>query len=214
MIVTALTVTRGDRPQFLQMCDSMVEAQTRLPDYHFTTDYPPKSKDNDVTERYIQGFSDAFVNYNADVVIVFEDDDYYSPGYIEKMLRLWEANGKPNAFGFDYSWYYHIGRREYTQLKHPGRSSMFNSMFTKEVLNCNFGDVKDPFLDIRLWKQLKGVAVENTGVDCIGIKHNVGLVSGAGHKKTFPYKFKDKDGIWLNRQTNNFYETYYSNTPK
>lgn len=213
MIVTALTVTRGDRPHFLELQNKMLESQTCEKFYHVLIDYKPKTKFNDVTERYKKGFEQAFNELKSDLVVVMEDDDYYAPTYIENMVKLWMVNGRPNCFGFDSTWYYHLERKEYDKLYHPGRASMFNSVFTAEVLNCDFGKMTDPFLDIRLWKQLKGIATPYRNVECIGIKHGQGMTSGAGHKKTFKYKFQDIGGNWLKHQTKGFYETHYSNTP-
>jgi hypothetical protein len=214
VIISALTITRGDRPQFLQMNERMVEYQTVQPDYHVTVGFKPKDNNNDVAQRYIQGFGDCCLNLNSDLVIVFEDDDYYSPKYIETMVKLWENAGKPSCLGYDNTWYYHLGLKKYVNLQHPGRASMFNSIFTKDVMKCRFGDLSDPFLDIRLWKQLKGYTHSDKSPICIGIKHGVGMTAGAGHKKNFRYKYEDEQGLWLQRQTNNFYEAYYSNTPK
>lgn len=212
MIVTALTVTRGDRPQFLDLQTKMLESQN-CNFQHILIDYKPKSKYNDVTERYKLGFEQAFNDLKSDFVVVMEDDDYYAPNYISSMVKLWRNSGYPDALGFDNSWYYHLERKEYDNLKHPGRASMFNSCFTKAVLGCDFGDPTDPFLDIRLWKQLQGQSISISDVLCVGIKHGRGMTSGAGHKKNFRYKFKDIGGKWLQHQTKGFYEAYYSNTP-
>lgn len=192
MNITAITPTRGDRPQFVENCIRMMQRQTVKLYQHLIIDYAPINDRHDIGARYKEGFEQAFTN-GADIVFCIEDDDWYKDDYIEKMMEGWKQAQKPSAFGFQTSMYYHIPSYQYVNLRHPGRASMYNSLFDRSVLSLNWPDDMR-FLDIFLWKNLSGVSgYAPSSPVCIGIKHGIGMAGGSAHSDMFrAWERKDK----------------------
>lgn len=182
------------RELFLNNFKRLLKNQTLQPDVVEIIDSDLKHDYKDVAERYLIGFKKAF-SKGCDVVLCMEDDDYYSPNYIEYMIMQWVAYDKPVLFGLNHSTYYHILRREYFTLKHPNRSSMMCTLVSKEFKGVKH-DVKDPYLDISLWQQYKGVAVYIPNI-CVGIKHGLTEVAGGCHSESQFYKQKDENMSYL-----------------
>jgi hypothetical protein len=179
-----ITPTRGrEREIFLTHAKWQIQQQTVKPDIALIVDYEPESDNKDITQRYRRGFENLFNEEKCDVVLCWEDDDYYKPNYIEKMIHLWLANNKPVMFGFNNSYYYNINDQKWFNVWHTARASMMNTLVTKEVIKEKwiFPD-DDPWTDFRLWTTIKNTkAVKYNEVLCIGIKHNIGMVGGNNH---------------------------------
>lgn len=204
-----ITPTRGDRPEFLELCKKMVAYQTvQLP--HIICDYAPKSVKNDISERYKWLFNQAFNVEGYDFAIVFEDDDYYPENYVKDIIYAWYNNHKPIVFGSYQTAYVHIDKLKSKFMLHKGRSSMFSMLLSKEIKDVLLSD--SPFIDLEISK-LKGACFIEYFLYNIGIKHGKGLTVGAGHKQNFNWdnSFTLKD---FNKLTNNFYAKNYFNTSK
>lgn len=178
---------RGDRPLFLERCLSMMDSQTRKPDFIrvVSEDVPATKNGIDITRRYAIGFKELFLHNGCDVVFCIESDDWYSDKYISTMLKAWENNGKPQVFGLEYSIYYNIVSCRYSKFKHKKRSSMMSTMVTSAVLDHKF-DFENQYLDFKLWtdrKFTRKTFVNRGNPIAIGIKHGHGLVGGTGHDK-------------------------------
>lgn len=199
--------TRGERNIFLSRCLQMMEQQTRKADLIHIVSEAPKSKDIDITYRYKKAFNKLF-SEGCDVVFLIEDDDFYSPEYIESMLLGWIQAGKPNVFGTDSTTYYHLQRKKYKVMKHSTRSSAFSTMVTSAVLDINFPADNEPFLDLEIWKQLQGKTFEPSTSICLGIKHGVGLSGGKGHNENFPYDYDDSDSTYFKSIVGDMYNSY------
>jgi len=198
------------RELFLNNCLRMLENQTIQPHYTTVIDYDLKQDFVDVALRYRIGFMDCFNHNLCDVVFCIEDDDWYRNDYIEIMLKNWIANGKPMIFGIGYTHYYHIFAQKYLKINHSERSSMFNTMVTNEVLKVNI-DYKDPYLDVHLWKTMRGKTFIPKEIISIGIKHGIGAVGGGAHEADSKhYQHQDIEFNWLFSQMGfeaNFYKT-------
>jgi hypothetical protein len=195
MKVGIIICDKGDRPLFLSKCFQYLERQTfQSYTVRLVNDTMPESfRDKvDITYRYHIGFKDLFENQKCDVVIVMENDDWYSPKYLQTMLTEWEKAGKPDVFGIDRSLYYHISGK-FSLFKHPGRSSMNSTLVTRKVLEHKF-DYSDPYLDYRIWTNPKFTRKTFTpnGLLVIGIKHGLTQVAGAGHGKDW-IKYQHSD---------------------
>lgn len=189
--------TRGDRPQLLENCLKQISLQTVQPDVIELVDDQPLSLNKDITYRYRIGV-ERILKKDVDVIFFWEDDDWYSINYIETMLSLWDQSGRPNIFGFNQTTYYHIKLAKFVHLKHHGRSSMFNTMVTAEVMkDFKWNEDNDPWTDIHLWKSIEGVSLNTDLKICIGMKHGIGLSGGVGHN----------DG-WMNSKTTDTNRNY------
>ena len=190
--------TRGDRSDFLERCLMMLDRQTLKADETCIISESPKSEDKDITYRYRKGFEKLFAK-GCTVVFMIEDDDWYSPEYIETMYTHWINSESPDVFGIGETTYYHLGRNTYSRMIHPNRSSAFSTMVSKAVLDIDFPDDNYPFLDLELWKQLKGKTFIPDENICLGIKHGVGVCGGRGHDDDFKYDNQDKDFHYLKK---------------
>lgn len=217
MRIATITPTRGDRPQFLKIAKKLLTLQTYQPDEVIIVDDPAASDGIDINWRYHEGCRRA-VEKNCDLLLFWEDDDYYSPSYIETLVHAYQScQKKPLIFGLGDTIYYNILVRKWGKMIHPGRASAMNTLITAETYKC-FSWPKDAlkydpehgtgFLDKSLWdwaqKERFGKTMP-TNVSSplsIGIKHGVGKCGGSHHdiKESswlIPLKNVDPDLLWL-----------------
>lgn len=175
-----VVVPTKNRPDYLDKAMKMIRMQTIQPDHIQVIGYDSPYQGCDITWRYKMGF-EALFKKGCELVFMWEDDDYYVPTYIEQMLEEYKKNNSPAIFGTAYSLYYHLATLQYDIQDHPGRSSAYNTVVTKQVLDIPWptGDYK--FLDLHLWKYMKGKTFRPKQALSIGIKHGEGLTAGAGH---------------------------------
>lgn len=150
---------------------------------------PPVSDEKDITVRYRGGY-DYFRDKDVDVIFFLEDDDYYSPTYIETMLCEWQLAGKPELFGLTSTVYYHIGIRKHFIMNHTKRSSAMCTMI-KPDLNFNWCADNEPYTDTHLWmsarhtetgKEFTRAQFTPTSPICLGIKNfHAALTGGNMH---------------------------------
>ncbi len=195
-MIGAVIPTRGDRKDFLDNCFKMLDKQSLLIDKIYLANDPPLSDEKDITLRYRKGFENLF-SQGCEVVFLIEDDDFYHKDYIKIMFSKWLELNKPEILGVDSTTYYHLKKREFRIMNHKNRSSAFSTLVTKQVLNINWPEDSYPFLDLELWKQLKGVTFDPGKKICLGIKHNIGLSGGSAHNESFKYDIKDPDLDYL-----------------
>jgi len=213
MKIGVLTITRGDRPEFVDHCRSMIKAQTVRPDFHEIVDDKPISDSPDITYRYRIGTQRLFEK-GCDVVLFCEDDDYYSRRYIEIMCRAWLANGRPNIFGLNKTIYYNIVNSKFADLVHPNRASMMSTMISKNA-KINWGDDSYSYTDMIIWQQEKSKLATDLGKICVGIKHGVGLCGGGGHDINWTkFHGTDENHVYLktliDERSFNFYSKWFT----
>lgn len=177
--------TRGtERKQFVDFCLWQLSIQTQQPDEILLINHEPISSFSDITARYKLGF-ETLKERGFDLMIVFEDDDYYSPKYIEQLLTDYERSGSPDIFGSEFTTYYHLQTNTITEIHHPKRASMCCTMMNlKTEKSIAWGASNYSFTDLVLWNQLVGKTNANKK-NHLGIKHGVGLCGGSAHKLSF-----------------------------
>ena len=190
---------RGDRPELLKNCIRMMKNQTVQPIEICVVDDPPKDpKKIDITYRYRIGY-DRLRNKNLDCILLIENDDWYHPKYIERMVEKWVELDKPDLCGHQYTIYYHIAIRAWLKLDHFRRASAMNTLI-KPDLNFDWCVDYEPYTDIYLWmkSELKGITWMPLTHLCIGIKHGIGNCGGAFHTTYLKrYKFQDPNFEFL-----------------
>ena len=197
MKIDCVIPTRGNRKDFVDFAVKQIENQTFPPDFIEIVDHPPDSDKTDIASRYKIGI-DRRLNAGADIIFFIEDDDFYCQNYIETMIKMWTAAGKPSLFGLDVTTYYHIGLKIYGDQSHEGRSSMYCTMMTKDFNVSNWPKDPDPFVDLKIWKGNKDKkAVTPVDTICLGIKHGQGKCAGSMHNankfnKAFNIRHKGK----------------------
>jgi len=203
-----LIPTRGDRSAFLKMAKTLIGRQTVKHHVLLILDDPPKSEAPDITYRYRVGCDRLFAE-GCDVVVWWEDDDWYAPNYLERMVSAWIEMGKPDIFGLDKTLYYHLISQKYLHISHPGRASAMSTMVTKAILDIAWCDDNYSYTDIHVWAKLKGKAITISEVISVGIKHGVGLTGGGGHKQDWnKYNGQDVNYEYLERIVGDDVRTY------
>ena len=180
MKVGVIIPDRNDRPKFLEHCLKMLSKQTMQPTFIEDVNFVNPTNNFDLTQRVRIGF-DRLKNI-CDCVLIIENDDYYSENYIETMVNKWIELGKPELLGTDYTYYYHIFKKQYRKLIHKGRASLMNTLINTK-LNVNWCDNNDIFLDLHLWNKHKGLTFTPEVPIAVGIKHGIGLCGGSGHNR-------------------------------
>lgn len=212
MKIGVLVPDRGDRPDFLENCIRMIKNQTLNDVYIKLVDYVPTSDDVDITQRYRVGY-EFFRGLGFDCVLLMENDDYYSSNYIQTIIDEWIKQGKPDILGTNYTLYYHIGLLKHETFVHHRRASAMNTLL-KTDLNIEWPVDDEPYTDLHLWKQLKGITFEPNELISIGIKHNVGKTGGHYHgSKLERYKNTDPQMDFLRANMDdesfNFYKSVH-----
>lgn len=217
MKLALLIPTRGDRLRFLTHCRYLISQQTRQPDLIWFVDYPPESDQKDITQRYRRGY-DELRNQGLDAILMWEDDDWYAPNYIETMLTEWENAGKPDLFGPRRTEYYHIRLFEHFTMHHEQRTSAMSTLIRPD-LNFSFPPDNEPYFDSWLWERaqprLKGAVFTPKTQICLGIKHGIGLTGGNMHIDRLAHYQKhgqkDPDKAWLRSVVDPVSFEFYSN---
>ena len=212
MIIGIIIPDRGDRHDFLANCKRMIENQTLSPDLMYTVNFVSVSDECDITVRYKKGY-ERFLKAGFDCLLLMENDDWYASNYIETMVNAWILHGKPDIFGTAYTYYYHLGLLRYEKLDHPRRSSAMNTLI-KPDLDIKWPADNDPYTDLHLWQQLKGVTFTPKEIISIGMKHNVGKTGGEYHStKLNRYNNDDKEMLFLDNTLDlvslNFYKSIH-----
>lgn len=225
MNIAVIIPDRNDRPLFLNNCLRMLKAQTLKPTVIEIIDYVPNLIGCDITQRYKTGYN-SLRKKGIDVIAFIENDDWYHPTYLEKMVNAWVAHGKPDLFGTNFTIYYHIKIFNYFTMHHQERSSMMSTLM-KPDLNINWCQDHDPFTDAYLWSistarngngYLRGVIYDPKEIICMGIKHGVGLCGGGAHTNRLEryYNHGNEDlkkeflKNTLDKESFEFYSNYFN----
>jgi glycosyltransferase involved in cell wall biosynthesis len=212
MMIGVLIPTRGDRPGFIEQARVMIDYQTLRPDAVVVMDFPPEDNKPDITKRVRMGY-DKLTEIGIDIVVIWEDDDYYHPGYLQLIHELFE-NGA-DLIGFDNTVYYHIGAKRYKRMNHNTHSSLFQTSI-RAGLDIKWPYDDEVFLDIELWrnKHLKR-ELHRFESGCLGVKHGIGKTGGRGHNQQFyagtpdnVRLFDDPEMKWLKEMTGEHFEFY------
>jgi hypothetical protein len=143
-------------------------------------------------------------------LIIIEDDDYYSPYYLETAD---EWLSKANLVGESFARYYNLQSKKYRQLTNLFHSSLCSTAMKGDAIEffraiCT---VHDTLIDLNLWKKYNGAKQLYKNNMVVGIKGLPGRSGiGIGHKAGFQGKI-DADGLifseWLQGDTA-LYEQY------
>ena len=156
MKVGVITATNGKRPYLLNQCVEYIDRQT----YKVSEYLILQSPEETLKEKYKQGLE--YLQSKTDIVFFMEDDDYYPPNYIEKMLDMYEWADKPEIFGIGETWFYHPEFRAYWYYKNQDHNACaFQTCVRTDSLGkIDWNQIDDIFVDAGLWRQLEGNTVE------------------------------------------------------
>lgn len=189
--------TRGDRPQFIEQCKSLIARQTLQPTEVLWMDYKPESNRKDITQRYRRGVELA-TKKGYQFVVFWEDDDWYHPEYLKWLVDSWKANKKPKFFGVGETYYYNNSIGSAHHMGHNGRTSAFCTL-VKLPWSIPWPDDHYSFLDMHIAKHNKPITV-NFGkkIYALGIKHGIGITGGGGHNPKFKFNMPNSRDWFYN----------------
>jgi len=152
--VAALTCT-GGRDRAFHMCKGYVARQSKLPDEWIIVDdclprqtppegawriYPEpawsKKTGHTLARNMIAGLEAAMNLDGIEIVTIFEDDDWYSPVYLEEMTKALMSRYKRGVriVGEMNTIYYNVRTRTWLQNWHPTHASLCSVTFHVDVL--------------------------------------------------------------------------------
>lgn len=208
MKIGVLIPTLGDRSDFLKFCLSRLKNQTKKADEIALINYKNISGLVDISQRYKVGIK-YLIEKGCDLIIFWEDDDYYPLTYIEETVRLWLKHGKPVIFGCKNTVYYHCPSRQYLTTS-PMHSSAYCTSVSKYIKYDVCGD-NEAYYDVNLWRKNKGIQVKYNKMP-IGIKHGEGKCGGSGHRpRAGYYRNSDRSLTYLKENTDEEAFEFYVN---
>ena len=159
----------------------------------------------------------------GDAVAFIEDDDWYSPQYLERMVRAMQENSDAMLVGEGHALYYNVAHRwwwEHGNMKHASlcQTVVHKRGFMFVLRQCAFD--KSPFLDVRLWrntptKHIFAPPAVNQRM-LIGMKSMPGRAGiGSGHRRETPVNRTDPTLAKLRSLIGtdaNLYERFYQHT--
>lgn len=213
--VGILIPDRNDRPELLANCLRMMEAQTLQPDIIELVNDKPVSDKRDITRRYRLGY-ERLSEKGLDVIAFIENDDWYHPTYLQKMVDNWVINRKPDLFGTNHTMYFHMMLQRYFTMDHDDRSSAMNTLIKPNMIFPWCAD-EEPYTDIHLWVTLKKRITNKyiyrpDKLISIGMKHGIGKCGGLSHKDRLNrYKHDGKELLkkTLDPISYEFYNKFY-----
>ena len=119
----------------------------------------------------------------VDAIFIIEDDDYYTPAYLDEMMKRF--NGY-DAIGEIRTIYYNVVYRRFIANANTVHSSLFQTAISYDGIAALEQSLGDRFIDARFWKIVKNKYLFHAGNLSIGIKGMAGRTGiGAGHQKTY-----------------------------
>jgi hypothetical protein len=226
--VTLITPT-GDRQIAFFRCEYYISLQTVKPNQHIIVDdghvptvtskasyelYIRKQPVHDKAKSLTTNIVCALPHIEYNKILIIEDDDYYCPEYIERMVvRLsgqWDLVGEAKAR------YYNVKYRKYKTNNNRKSASFCQTAIRTRAIDALYVSClreNSSFIDTRLWdKNIKKNVFEDF-VSVIGIKGMPGRLGiGSGHRPSKNYK-DDKDLTklkqWLPEEAVEFYSQFY-----
>jgi len=169
-VIVALTPT-GGRPEAFALCEKYMARQTVMPDAWIVVDdvdpptrctmgqqvvrpeprhqhYPePNSQHRNILAGLPRMSAD-------DLLIVFEDDDWYSPDYIETQKHFADRYPHLGMFGQVPSRYYRVDERASRVFEDTPHSSLASTAFRGRMLEAiQYACESRAWLDTYLWKK-------------------------------------------------------------
>jgi len=212
--IVCIIPTRGDRPRMLKKCLEMLSKQTVKPVEVVLMNDPPLDPNvKDITWRYRNGFKRIIERHpDVELILIIEDDDWYSNVYIEVFYKAWNEAGRPEIFGIGETYYYHLGIRKFYHQRHDNRASAFSTGVTKEISRMLWPKDDYSFVDLEMWKQMEGKTFFVEPPISVGIKGYCegNFFGGIGHNdKWNGYRNNDDDLSWIrsiiDHESFNFY---------
>jgi|WetSurMetagenome_2_1015567.scaffolds.fasta_scaffold23034_2 hypothetical protein len=116
---------------------------------------------------------------DPEFIFIIEDDDYYSPQYLDQMMlrkQSYDLIGEKNTI------YYNVMNKRWCINGNDKWSSLFQTAFTPNVIPVFDKLYNEKFIDYVLFRKIKNINLFNAGNLGVGIKGQPGRAGiGAGH---------------------------------
>lgn len=168
-MITAITTTKN-RPLCFSLLERWVDAQTIKPDQWIVATSGDEGYSYNRNQEVVRrppndapGWQDLLENWRCALpaikgyfTVVLEDDDYYHPTYIERVVGLL-ADNEVAGVGMDL--YYKLAIKKYQRMGNTSHASLaatglyctMYDQFAKVIETCQ--QQQSPFLDMFLWAQ-------------------------------------------------------------
>lgn len=134
-------------------------------------------------------------NEKDNIIFIIEDDDYYKPVYIERMV---ERMGNHMVIGETNTIYYNVVTRRFADNGNKSHASLFQLAFKANMIPAFINCLNNRFIDFVFCNSVKNqILLFHSGTLAIGIKGISGRGGiGAGHSLNFTAIY-DKDMAFL-----------------
>jgi len=128
-----------------------------------------------VVRNFVEGVLE-ILKTDCEIITIFEDDDWYSPWYIDGMARALETKYADGTLlvGERHMFYYNVRDRSWFRNFNPCHASLFTVSFHRDLAPRAIEIAESgngPFIDVRLWRMTLPGQKWLTNTDlCIGIK--------------------------------------------
>ena len=185
--------------------------------------HPPYGGVNTQARNMTAGFNCIDANFkpeDIEAVFIIEDDDYYKPQYLERMMARFDGY---KVLGEMNTVYYNVLYRTYFVNRNTSHSSLFQIALRPEMMPLFRSCFAEKFIDFKFYEKLHAQEYvrrgevgffneDNLAVGMKGIPGRAGI--GAGHGRLLNM-LPDPGLIYLNKILINgdskFYEGYYLN---
>lgn len=184
MKLLAIMPTRGDRGEFIDRALGMFYLQAGEHDLRMV-DWPAASDAVDITER-VQHGCEVAVEQGYDAVVMWEDDDFYPPRYLATVAAKLE---QADIVAPNFSTYYNVVQRRWREMNGPSLFEMAWRVKVHEHMSWPApGKINVDRCLMRGWREAgytihQGISAPEDRA--IGIKHDVGMCAGVGHRPQF-----------------------------
>jgi glycosyltransferase involved in cell wall biosynthesis len=163
----SLVTPTGGRPEAFKLCEYWISQQTVQPDEWIVVDDYPISTNTNMNQKVIRrepfwknqemtlpiNLAEGIMASSGDVIFVIEDDDWYSPNYIESMMNKIQNF---DLIGEGLTKYYNIRNKFYYTHNNLDHAGLFQTAFKKEVskelIKLVLSNKNEKYIDILIWK--------------------------------------------------------------
>lgn len=216
MKISIITPT-GGRQQAFKLCERWMKRQTLQPDEWIVVDDYEKPTKCKMGQKVIRrkpfwqygrmtlqkNLLEALKVVTGDIILIIEDDDWYSPNYIENMVKKFKtlSEGKSISessllIGEGLTMYYNMRNYTHQYYNNINHASLFRTGFTKDLIpkinDLLIKHIDQMYFDMYLWKEIndcnKCIFLTKSPWS-VGIKGLVGkrFVGTFGHFQGLPY---------------------------
>ncbi len=157
----------------------------------------------------IKALIDNYKIEDIEAIFIIEDDDYYRPNYLERMMANFQSY---HLIGERNTIYYNVQWRRHITNSNTIHASLFQTAFKYDVLNTFIGCTMNKFMDCVFWSKVSNRNLFYENDLAVGIKGMPGRNGiGAGHSRAMSM-INDSNMVYLRSligEDARYYERFY-----